>query len=138
MTVGPEKLLGVPIGNLAQQRKFWYALVKKLKSRVEVWKNRELTWEGKCYLIRSIGMAQMAYAMEMKTIPETCISEIDKIFDDFLWKNGKRNIKRDICVLSRHLGGLGLIDVSIKSQENHEDYTISEGRARWKLGNINN
>ena len=116
MTVGPEKLLGVPVGNLGQRREFWYALVKKLKSRVEVWKTSELTWEGKCYLIISIGMAQMAYAMEMKTIPETCISEINKIFDDFLWKNGKRNIKRDICVLPRHLGGLGLLDVSIMAK----------------------
>ena len=61
-------------------------------------------------------MAHMAYAIEM-TIPKTCISEINKIFDDFLWKNGKRNIKRDICVLPIHLGGLGLIDVSIMAKQ---------------------
>ena len=61
-------------------------------------------------------MAQMAHAMEMETIPETCISEINKIFDDFLWKNGKRIIKRYICVLPRHLGGLGLIDVPIMAK----------------------
>ena len=28
MIVGPEKLLGVPVGNLGQQREFWYAEIK--------------------------------------------------------------------------------------------------------------
>ena len=87
-----------------------------LQSRLEVWKSRELTWVGKCYIIKSIGISQIAYAMEMKTIPEHFISEINKIFDNFMWKNGKRTIKRDLCTLPRELGGLGLIDVSILSK----------------------
>ena len=78
-------------------------------------KTRELTWEGKCYLIKSVGMAQMAYAMEMKTIPETCISEINH-FWWLLMEKMANEISIDICVLSGHLGGLGLIDVSIMAK----------------------
>ena len=116
MTIGPERLLGVPVGNKIQQNEFWIALVKKLRARLEVWKSRELTWEGKCYLIKSIGISQLAYAMEMKTMPEYVITMANQIFDDFLWKNGKRTINRDICTLPRELGGLGLTDISIISK----------------------
>ena len=116
MTIGPERLLGVPVGNKIQQNEFWIALVKKLRTRLEVWKSRELTWEGKCYLIKSIGISQLAYAMEMKTMPEYVITMANQIFDDFLWKNGKRTINRDICTLPRELGGLGLTDISIISK----------------------
>ena len=83
MTIGPERLLGVPFGNKIQQNEFWIALVKKLRARLEVWKSRELTWEGNCYLIKSIGISQLAYAMEMKTMPEYVITMANQIFDDF-------------------------------------------------------
>ena len=53
--------------------------------------------------------------MEMKTIPEHFISEINKKNYNFMWTNGKRTVKRDLCTLPRELGGLGLIDVSILS-----------------------
>ena len=88
MTDGPKKVLGVPVGNMSKQNEFWVALVKKLQSRLEVWKSRELTWAGKCYIINSIGISQIAYALEMKTISEHFISEINKIFDNFMWENG--------------------------------------------------
>ena len=119
MTIGPERLLGVPVGNKIQQNEFWIALVKKLMARLEVCKTRELTWETwerKCYLIKSIGISQLAYAMEMKTMPEYVITMANQIFDDFLWKNGERTINRDICTLHRELGGLGLTDISIISK----------------------
>ena len=29
MTNGPEKVLGVPVGNMSKQNEFWVALVKK-------------------------------------------------------------------------------------------------------------
>ena len=106
--------------------------MQKLKSRVEVWKTRELTWEGKCYLIRSFGMAQMADAMEMNTIPETCISEINKIFDDFLWKKMQTKYKKRYLRFAKTFGRLRIIRCVNygQSQENHVDYTIFELRAR--------
>ena len=78
----------------------------------------------------------MAYAMEMKTTPESCISEINKNFDDFLWENGKRNIKRDICVLPRHLGGLGLIDVSIMTKVKKIMWIIRYLKAQQDDGSV--
>ena len=54
--------------------------------------------------------------MEMKTVPEYVIIMANQIFDNFLWKTGKRTIKRDICTRPRELGGLGSTDISIISK----------------------
>ena len=111
MTTGPEQMLGVPVGNQVGQTEFWYALIKKLKARLQIWKSRDLTWEGKSYILKSIGIAQVAYATEMKSPPKSFLSEVNNVIDDFIWNGKKWTVKRDICCLPRQMGGLEIPDV---------------------------
>ena len=49
---------------------------------------------GKCYIIKSSVISQIAYAMKMKTIPEHFMSDINNFFDNFMRKNGKKKKNR--------------------------------------------
>ena len=111
MTTGPEKMLGIPVGNQVGQTEFWYALIKKLKARLQIWKSRDLTWEGKSYILKSIGIAQVAYATKMKSPPKSFLSEVNNVIDDFIWNGKKRTVKRYICCLPRQMGGLEIPNV---------------------------
>ena len=104
-------MLGAPVGNQVGKTKFWYALIKKLKARLQIWKSRDLTWEGKAYILKRIGIAQVAYAIEMKSPPKSFLSEVNNVIDDFIWNGKKRTVKRDICCLPRQMGGLEIPDV---------------------------
>ena len=40
------------------------------------------------------------------------IKHINQLLYDFLWSGKKYNIKRDVCILPRYMGGLGMVDIS--------------------------
>ena len=80
LTTGPEKVLGVPLGKSSCNKDiFWESLIKKLKSRLDFWGSRDLSLEGKSYLIRSIAVSQILYAIEMIHIDEKHIKSIKYI-----------------------------------------------------------
>ena len=113
LTVGPEKVLGILIGNDkdTDHDLFWESLMSKMKSKLDIWRSRDLSLEGKTYLIQSIAISQILYAIEMKEISENYIKSIDNILWNFLWSAKKCTINKSICTLPRNQGGLGLIDL---------------------------
>ena len=40
------------------------------------------------------------------------IKQINQLLYEFLWSGKKYNVKRDICVLPRYMGGLGMVDIA--------------------------
>ena len=112
---GPEKVLGVPVGgaNLNDNKVFWQSLTKKLRDKLSIWINRDLSLQGKTHIIRSIGISKVLFALEMKTIDKESIKELNDTIWRFLWAGKDVRFNRDICTLPRRLGGLGLVDVNI-------------------------
>ena len=112
---GPEKVLGVPVGgaNLNDNKTFWQSLTQKLRDKLSIWINRDLSLQGKTHIIRSIGISKVLYALEMKTIDKESIKELNDVLWRFLWSGKDMRFNRDICTLPRRLGGLGLVDVNI-------------------------
>ena len=112
---GPEKVLGVPIGgtDLNNNKAMWQSLTSKLRDKLGIWINRDLSLQGKTHIIRSIGISKVLYTLEMKTIDEKSLKELDDVIWRFLWSGKDVRFNRDICQMPRRLGGLGLIDIRI-------------------------
>ena len=112
---GPEKVLGVPIGgsDLTNNDALWESLISKLRDKLNIWITRNLSLQGKTHIIRSIGVSKVLFAIEMKTIDEKYVKEINNVIWKFLWSGKDIRFNRDICTLPRNLGGLGLVDVNI-------------------------
>ena len=112
LTCGPEKVLGIPLGkNENSNSIFWNLIIDKMESRLNFWKTRDLSLEGKTYIIRSIAVSQALYAIEMLHIDKIYIDEINRILWDFLWMGKRIPITRNICMLPSNQGGLGLVDL---------------------------
>ena len=105
LNLGPERMLGIPIGINVDYTDFWNGLIFKLNSKLNIWKHRDLSFEGKAHLIKSTGISQLVFAMDMIHIEDKFVNEIDKIVWQFLWSEKKCTVKRDICTLPRDMGG---------------------------------
>ena len=114
LVTGPERVLGVPVGgNDTLNDELWKDLIVKMKQKLQIWKRRDLSLEGKTYIIRSIGVSKLLFALNLKTIEDKHKKEVDDIFWDFLWKGKSFRFNRRICTLPIRMGGLGLVDINI-------------------------
>lgn len=111
LTTGPEKCLGVVIGKNVDKSEYWENIITKLKNNLQVWKMRNLSLQGKVYLIRSIGISTVLYACEMTYIPEYYIDKIEKLLYEFLWDGKKAKVRKQICTLPQYLGGINMPDI---------------------------
>ena len=98
LTLGPEMVLGVPLGKNKHCDEFWKMLIKKLESRLNIWNVRDLSMEGKIHVIKSIGLSTLLYAIEMKEIKSSFVNEIVKLLWKFLWSGKRYTVKRALCV----------------------------------------
>ena len=122
---GPEKALGVPIGGDDKQNNaMWENLISKLKSKLNIWKLRNLSLAGKTHIIRSVGVSKLLYSLEMKTIEDTHIKKINDIFWDFLWSGKNLRFSKRICYLPKQLGGLNLVDIKILEKVKRINWVI--------------
>ena len=87
MTLRAEKVLGIELGGRREKtdKEYWDKLVEKLRAKLKIWKGRDLSLEGKTYVIKSVGIAQLMYALEMKCISESHKTKINDILWDFMW-----------------------------------------------------
>ena len=114
LITGPEKALGVPIGEKDKDNPdSWTCLIAKVKKKLDFWKLRKLSFQGKAHVIRSVGVSKLLYMLEMKTINDEYIKEINNLFWDFLWDGKNRKFSREICYLPRNMGGLNLVNIKI-------------------------
>ena len=110
--IGPEKVLGVPLGkNRNDTDKFWNDRIKKLETVLNLWRMRNLSFEGKVLIVRSLAVSKIAYAMEMITMKEEHVAQVIQILFKFLWSGKNYKIKREICYLPRAMGGLNMVNL---------------------------
>ena len=105
---GNEKLLGVPIGSGVNLELVWGDLLSKVRKKLNFWRSRDLTLEGKAYIAQSSGISQTTYLLDLKDISKNFLEKIDKECLDFLWDNKRPKVKFEVCCLSKENGGLGM------------------------------
>ena len=85
LTTGPEKILGVSVGKNIDLRPFWEILIKSVQEKLNIWQSRNLSFQGKTYLINNLGISSLLYALEMKHIDKSFLKTINDIIWTFLW-----------------------------------------------------
>ena len=75
LTTSPEKVLGIPLGKQNNNgEQFWEPLICKMKTKLDIWKSQDLSLERKTYLIQSLAVSQILYAIEMKPVDKKYIN----------------------------------------------------------------
>ena len=104
--------LGAPLGKDRNDKgDFWDKRIKKLETKLNIWRLRNLSFEGKALIIRSLGVSQITNAIETLIISEDRIKRVNDILFDFLWSGKNYKMKREICFLPRELGGLNVVNI---------------------------
>ncbi|XP_060178276.1 uncharacterized protein LOC132608235 [Lycium barbarum] len=116
----PFTYLGCPITHSRKKKVFYAELIKKVKSKILLWKGKLLSFGGKATLIKSVLQSIPIHLLSV-VVPLKCvIHELHKIFAKYFWSN-KEDAKsrhwsawRNICIPTQEgvLGFKSLFDVS--------------------------
>ena len=96
--------------------------IEKLEKQLIRWLARGLSVEGKILIVKTFGLSQMIYSLQMCNITDRDIINIDRIIFKFLWNKkwlgnpAPDRIKRSTLKLSYDKGGLSVPDISILNQ----------------------
>ena len=69
--------------------------LRKLQTKLDMWRGRDLTLFGRVMILKSLGLSQLIYSSSILNIPEGFAQLVETIlFDKFIWKNKRDKIKR--------------------------------------------
>ena len=83
-----------------------------------MWKSRNLTFEGKILIIKTFGLSQLIYNLQVQRINDNSIKQIERLIFGFIWLSnqsekdrGIDRIKRSIMKNDIEEGGLNVTNV---------------------------
>ncbi|GJR03271.1 hypothetical protein Tco_0526255 [Tanacetum coccineum] len=85
----PVKYLGVPFVTKKLGAKECKQFVDKVRSKVEDWKNKYLSYAGRMQLITSMLISVHVYWAAVFLLPKSVVNDIDKVLKGFLWCKGE-------------------------------------------------
>lgn len=109
----PVKYLGLPLMTKAMRKNDYLPLVEKIRSRINTWQSRFLSYAGRLQLIKSVFLSIVNFWAAVFRLPSQCIKEVESLCASFLWSGpslktaGAKVAWKDICKLKAE-GGLGL------------------------------
>ena len=94
-------------------------MLKVLKSMVNSWSRRKLSWIGKITVIKTLILSKINYAISSLETPAWFITEVETIVYNFLWSNKPAHVKNNVMTNDYNNGGLRMTDINlyIKSQK---------------------
>ncbi|GJX72614.1 RNA-directed DNA polymerase, eukaryota, reverse transcriptase zinc-binding domain protein [Tanacetum coccineum] len=84
----PTRYLGVPLISKRLGKTKCKQLVDKVKSKVEDWKNKFLSYAGRVQLIASVLSSMHIYWASVFLLPKSTVKDIERVFKGFLWNQG--------------------------------------------------
>lgn len=102
--------------------------ITKLKTLLNMWKQRKLTLKGKVTVINSLALSQIQYAMSVLYVPPNVISEVNQLIFAFLWPK-KTHVKRSTVIGKLEDGGLKMPDF---------EYKVKSFKVMWVQRLLNN
>ena len=112
----PVRYLGLPLMTQAMRTQDYYPLLEHIKSKINSWTCRYLSYAGRLQLIISVFVSIVNFWISVFRIPSSCIKEVESICSAFLWtgpvlktSNAKVAWKEICCIKSE--GGLGIRDL---------------------------
>ena len=85
--------------------------VERIKNIITAWSNIHLTMFGKILVLKTMVLSQILNVCSTEKKPEYFAKQVNKLFFQFLWGQGKRvKVKREVIINSKTLGGAKMID----------------------------
>ena len=93
--------------------------IKKMEKQLIIWLQRALSVEGKNLIVKTFGLSQLIYSLQMSDIKENELIEVERMIFKFLWNKkwvgstAPDRIKRNFLKLPFEKGGLCVPDIRI-------------------------
>ena len=74
-------------------------IIPTVKDLLGIWKQRNLTIDGKIQVFKSLNFSKLVYVATMNAVPKTITDQLQVIHKDFIWRGIDIDIpfKSDIC-----------------------------------------
>ena len=99
---------GVCFGKEIYISQYWKSLVEKAKVKVKTWERRYLTLLGKVNVINTCLFPLFYYAAPVYLLEKNICTAISRVVFPFLWKGGTELVSRQVVMLHKSAGGLGV------------------------------
>ncbi|GJT41697.1 hypothetical protein Tco_0941562 [Tanacetum coccineum] len=109
----PVKYLGVPLISSRLIYRDCRELIEKVKSRINDWKNKSLSADGRLQLIRSVIGSMHIFWASVFILPTLILIDIEQLMHGFLWcqgdmHKGKSKMAWEVVCLPKREGGRGI------------------------------
>ena len=110
------KILGVHFSynKTLRDEKNFVITIKKIETLLQIWRQRELTLEGKITIFKSLAISKIVYLAYLSDVPKYVIEELQKIQNSFIWNGKRAKIKHKTLCNSYEKGGLQSVDIEVK------------------------
>jgi hypothetical protein len=89
--MGTGTYLGLP-SMIGRSKKATFGFIKdRVWKKINSWRGRALSKAGKDVMIKSVLQAIPSYIMSVYLLPESIISDIEKMLNSFWWGDGSNN-----------------------------------------------
>ena len=110
------RILGVYFSNglLLVENDNWKSKLDKLKSVVNLWSSRELSFIGRTMILNVLGASRFWHVAKVLHPPNWVVDSYNSITWPFIWKGKMECISRERCCAPVLSGGLNIVNFSVK------------------------
>ena len=84
-----------------------------METKLNIWLCRDLTLMGRSLLSKTLGISKLLYTTSMLTVPQEVIKRVQTKLFNFLWKNKKDKVKREVLDQEMRKGGINFPNFAI-------------------------
>ena len=119
VSIDPIKVLGTYISHNCDKNNNlnFFLKIEKMETKLNIWLCRDLTLMGRTLLAKTLGISKLVYTASMLTVPQEVIKRVQMKLFNFLWKNKKDKVKREVLFQEMRKGGLNFpnFDITVKA-----------------------
>ncbi|WJX49459.1 hypothetical protein P8452_35893 [Trifolium repens] len=114
----PFKYLGLPVGANPRKMATWEPMVEKIRSKLNSWENKHISFGGRLVLINSVLNSIPIFYMSLMKMLVQVRKKVIRIQRDFLWGgvHGRSKlswVKWEVVCKDKIKGGLGVRDLKV-------------------------
>ena len=94
----------------------WKTICTKIKNRIPLMVNRNFTLYQRAVLVNCLIASKVWYVSHIYPLPIKYIIQINKEIFYFIWGSGANPIKREVLYNNKCNGGIGLVNIYLKSK----------------------
>ncbi|CAJ0948231.1 unnamed protein product [Ranitomeya imitator] len=99
------KILGVVFDQQNNGTKSWDVVREKVQKKIDFWKLRKLTIEGKVLIIKALLLPIMLYLSYVYPPSDLVAKKLQRMLFEFIWSSKFEKVKRKTMHKPHHLGG---------------------------------